>query len=41
MAASLKKLDKLIPDGAMVYPGHGNIFEYKKGMALAWLDYLN
>lgn len=41
MAASLKKLDGLIPDGATVYPGHGDIFKYKKGMALAWLNYLN
>jgi len=40
MAASLKKLDDLIPDGATVYPGHGNIFKYKKEMALAWLDCL-
>ena len=41
MAASLKELDGLIPDGATVYPGHGDIFKYKKGMALEWLDYLN
>ena len=41
MAASLRKLDQLIPEGAMVYPGHGNEFCYKKGMAIAWLDYLD
>ena len=41
MAASLKKLDGLIPDGATVYPGHGDIFKYQKGTALAWRDYLN
>ena len=41
MAVSLKKLDKLIPEGTMVYPGHGNVFKYRKGMAVAWLDYLS
>ncbi len=41
MAASLKKLDALIPDGAAVYPGHGDVFIYRKGMAREWLDYLN
>ena len=41
MAASLKKLDKLIPEGVTVYPGHGNIFKYAKGMTAEWLDYLN
>ena len=41
MTASLKKLDSIIPEGTMVYPGHGNIFKYKKGMAATWLDYLN
>jgi Zn-dependent hydrolases, including glyoxylases len=40
MAASLKKLDNLIPEGTAVYAGHGGIFTYRKGMALAWLDYL-
>lgn len=41
MARSLEKLDRLIPEGAAVYPGHGDIFMYKKGMALAWVEYLN
>jgi glyoxylase-like metal-dependent hydrolase (beta-lactamase superfamily II) len=41
MATSLKKLDELILEGTMVYPGHGDIFKYKKGMTLKWLDYLN
>lgn len=41
MIASLKNLDKLIDDGATVYPGHGESFAYKKGMALEYLDYLN
>lgn len=40
MAVSLAKLDNLIPEGGMVYPGHGDVFVYKKGMALEWLDYL-
>lgn len=40
MAASLKRLDNLIPEGTAVYAGHGGIFTYRKGMALAWLDYL-
>jgi glyoxylase-like metal-dependent hydrolase (beta-lactamase superfamily II) len=40
MAASLKKLDDLIPEGAMVYPGHGDIFTYEKGAALRWIRYL-
>jgi len=30
MALSLKKLDGMIPEGTMVYPGHGDIFKYKK-----------
>jgi glyoxylase-like metal-dependent hydrolase (beta-lactamase superfamily II) len=38
MAASLEKLDKLILPGASVYPGHGNSFVYKKGMALEYLN---
>lgn len=41
MAGSLKKLEKLIPEGEMIYPGHGNIFKYRKGMAAAWLNCLN
>jgi glyoxylase-like metal-dependent hydrolase (beta-lactamase superfamily II) len=41
MAASLKKLDSMIPEGTVVYPGHGNIFNYRKGMAAVWLNYLN
>ena len=40
MGASLRKLDQLIPEGATVYPGHGNAYRYKKGAALAWLEYL-
>lgn len=40
MAASLKKLDQLIPQGARVYPGHGESFIYQKGMALECLEYL-
>ncbi len=40
MAASLEKLDKLIPEGTIVYPGHGDVFKYRKGMARAWLEYL-
>ncbi len=41
MALSLKKLDELIPDGAMVYPGHGESFAYQKGMALQWVEFIN
>jgi hydroxyacylglutathione hydrolase len=40
MAASLRKLDSLIPEGNIVYPGHGESFIYRKGAALAWLEYL-
>lgn len=40
MAASLKKLDALIADGATVYPGHGDAFTYKKGMALEYLRWI-
>ena len=40
MAMSLEKIDRVIPEGVTVYPGHGDIFKYRKGMALAWLDYL-
>lgn len=40
MAGSLRKLDQLIPEGATVYPGHGEIFKYRKGMALELLDFL-
>jgi len=40
MAESLRKLDELTPQGFTVYPGHGDIFIYKKGMALMWLEYL-
>ncbi len=40
MAASLEKLDALIPGGAAVYPGHGNAFTYKKGMALKYLQWI-
>jgi len=40
MAESLKKLDQLIPEGATVYPGHGEIFKYRRGMALEFLEYL-
>lgn len=31
MENSLAALDKLIPGGTKVYPGHGETFEYKKG----------
>ncbi|MCU0653134.1 MAG: MBL fold metallo-hydrolase [Candidatus Pacebacteria bacterium] len=41
MAESLKKLDRLIPEGARVYPGHGEPFSYRKGEALVWLEYLD
>ncbi len=41
MVSSLKKLDVLIGDGMMVYPGHGDPFKYKKGAALRHLSYLN
>jgi glyoxylase-like metal-dependent hydrolase (beta-lactamase superfamily II) len=41
MAASLKKLDGLVLEYAMVYPGHGDIFNYKEGMALEWAECLN
>lgn len=34
MERSLKKLDGMIPEGTTIYPGHGNIFKYRKGMAL-------
>ncbi len=40
MSASLKVIDKLISGGATVYPGHGESFQYKKGMALEFIDYL-
>jgi len=40
MGESLKKIDRLIPEATMVYPGHGDIFKYRKGMALEWLNYL-
>jgi len=40
MAASLRKLDSLISDGATVYPGHGDIFIYKKGTALDYLQWI-
>ena len=39
MAASLKKLDALIPDGVIVHPGHGNAFIYKKGISLKYLQW--
>jgi len=41
MVRSLKKLDRAVASGATVYPGHGNIFKYKKGMVDGWVDYLN
>ena len=41
MAESLKKLDQSIPNGAMVYPGHGDVFKYKKREALKYLQFLN
>lgn len=41
MISSLKKLDALIGDGMMVYPGHGDLFKYKKGAALRYLSYLD
>ena len=40
MTASLKKLDALIPDSAIIYPGHGNAFTYKKGIALEYLKWI-
>ena len=40
MAESLRRLDRLITPGVMVYPGHGDSFCYKKGMSLQWFDYL-
>jgi hydroxyacylglutathione hydrolase len=33
MQKSLQKLDQTLSEGATVYPGHGGIFKYKKGMA--------
>lgn len=41
MAASLKKLDELIPDKAKIYPGHGPSFIYEKGELLRWLRMKN
>jgi hydroxyacylglutathione hydrolase len=40
MVRSLQKLDKIIATGATVYPGHGNIFKYRKGMAAGWVGSL-
>ena len=37
MKQSLEKLDKLIPQGAMVYPGHGEIFKFQKGEVTKWI----
>jgi glyoxylase-like metal-dependent hydrolase (beta-lactamase superfamily II) len=30
MQASLKKISKILKSGMTIYPGHGNIFQYKK-----------
>lgn len=40
MAASLEKLDRNIASGIAVYPGHGEIFKYKKGMFAGWIGQL-
>jgi hydroxyacylglutathione hydrolase len=40
MAASLERLDREIPDGTAIYPGHGRVFRYKKGMVREWLEFL-
>jgi len=37
MKKSLAKLDKLIPEGTIVYPGHGKEFKFKKGIANLWI----
>lgn len=37
MERSLAKLDKLIPAGAMVYPGHGESFKFKKREIQKWI----
>jgi glyoxylase-like metal-dependent hydrolase (beta-lactamase superfamily II) len=37
MERSLAKLDKMIPPGAMVYPGHGESFKFKKGEIQKWI----
>lgn len=41
MARSLEKLDRVIAAGTTIYPGHGNIFKYEKGMMDDWMDYLD
>jgi hydroxyacylglutathione hydrolase len=41
MRASLQKLDCLIKQDTTICPGHGDTFNYQKGMTLTWLDYLN
>lgn len=40
MAVSLEKLDRMISQNLMVYPGHGDIFRYRKEMVLEWVNYL-
>ena len=37
MERSLAKLDKLIPASAIVYPGHGESFKFKKGEIQKWI----
>jgi glyoxylase-like metal-dependent hydrolase (beta-lactamase superfamily II) len=37
MEKSLARLDKLIPSGARVYPGHGDSFKFKKGEIQQWI----
>lgn len=37
MRASLAKLEKMIPPGTKIYPGHGEIFTFEKGEIQKWI----
>jgi len=40
MAQSLCKLQHYLYPGMIIYPGHGDIFVYKKEMLAQWQEYL-